>query len=403
MKKPLEGIRVLSFAQVLAGTYTQMVLGDLGAEIIKIEKPGRGDDARAFGPHVRGESTYFTSLNRNAKSVVINLQHPRGREIVLELVKVSDVLLENFRVGVMDRLGLGYKEIKKVKPKIVYASITGFGQLDILPSPYGDRPAYDIIAQALGGIMSINGPAGGPPVKVGAGVGDIIPGLFGVVGILAALRVARETGEGQEVDISMVDGVMAVLENAVQIYTHTGVVRGPEGNKHHTVTPYDAYACKDGWVVIAAGNDKLWANLCQALGWEEWIGDSRFQTNVARQENYESLIKPRLSAWAENYTRAEIEEFLLAHGVPVAPVLTTKEIVASPHVKAREMLVEVEHPVIGKEVLVNSPIKLSKTMPGISSPAPTLGQHTKEVLKELLGYNEALLAELCAEKVIEAK
>lgn len=402
MQKALEGIRVLSFSEYLAAPYAQMVMADMGAEIIKIERPGTGDGGRAFGPWVKGESAYFTSLNRNARSVVVNLKVPEGIEIIKQLVKVSDVVLENFRADTLERLGLGYSQLRELNPKVIYTSISGFGHNDILPSPYSlsSRPAFDIVAQAMGGIMSVTGPVGGPPVKVGAGIGDIIPGLFGVVGTLAALRVAHFTGEGQHVDISMVDGIMATLENAIQMYTHGGIIRQPEGSKHHASAPFDCFPAKDGWVVIAAANDRLWVKLCKALGREEWGDDPRFVTNEQRFKNYDALIRPWMEEWTSQRTKAEIEAILLEADVPVAPVLNNKEVIESPHTAARQMLVEVEHPIIGKEPLVNSPIKMSRTMPGIETAAPLLGQHTEEVLQTLLDYSQQEIRALEEKEII---
>ena len=400
MKKALEGVKILSLTQFLTAPFTQMVLSDLGAEIIKVERPVTGDGSRAIGPYVNGESTYYASLNRNAQSVVINFEKPEGIGIIKELVKICDVLIENFRPRVMSRFGLGYEDLKKINPRIVYTTITGFGHDDIIPSPYCERLAYDLVSQAMGGLMAINGPEGGLPTKVGVGIGDIVPGLFAAVGTISALRVAERTGQGQHVDVAMVDSIMCILENSIQMYTHQGIIRNPIGSRHHALAPFNSYRCKDGWIVIAIANEKLWANLCRALGREAWIADPLFTGNDNRVKNYDAYIHPWIEAWTSERTKAEADTHLAGYDVPVGPVLNTKEIVESPHTVSRQMLVEVDHPVIGKEQLVNSPIKMSLTMPGIETPAPTLGQHTETVLAHYLHYQPEKIAALRQEGVI---
>ena len=344
---------------------------------------------------------YTLKRNRNALSVAIDVKTEKGLAIVKELVKVSDVVLENYRYGVLANSGLGYQVLKAINPSLVYTSVSGFGHKDILPSPYADRPAYDNLAQALSGLMSVNGQPGGPPLKVGIGIGDIVPGIFAVVGTLAALRVAQLTGEGQHVDISLIDSMVAVMENPIRHYTNMGYIRGPSGNlKHVAVAPYSTYACKDGYVVISAGSDKLWANLCRALGREEWSADPRFATNKGRVQNNEEWITPWLVGWTGEHTKAEIESILSQYDVPVAPVLNCKEVTEHPHIQARDMLIKVAHPVIGEESLVNTPIKMSKSKTGVETPAPTLGQHTAEVLSRLLGFNQEVMEDLQKEGVL---
>ena len=385
--KALEGLRVLDLSRVLAGPYCTMLLGDLGAEIIKIEQTGIGDDSRAYGPFIGKESAYFMSLNRGKKSIDLNLKDEADRQIFLDLVKQSDVVIENYRPGTMEKLGFEYEDLKKINPKIIYAAISGFGH----SGPYRTRPAYDMIVQAMGGIMSITGEPGQAPVRVGSSIGDITAGIFGAVGILAAIEARHKTGEGQKVDIGMLDCQVAVLENAIARYLLSGEVPTPLGSRHPSIAPFQAFPTKDYYVIMSAGNDALWAKLCNVLGTPELIEDPRFKTNNDRNINIDVLCEI-INKISVTKTTAEWMEILEAGGLPVGPINTVDKVVHDPQVIARDMIVEVEHPVAGKMKVAGNPIKLSATPGEVKNPAPVLGQHTDEVLKGLLSWSDDQVA-----------
>ncbi|SDY76541.1 CoA:oxalate CoA-transferase [Proteiniborus ethanoligenes] len=395
MKLALDNIKVLDLTRVLAGPYATMILGDLGADIIKIEMPGTGDDSRAFGPYVKDESAYFMSLNRNKRSITLNLKSEKGKETFLEMVKKADVVVENFRPGTMEKLGLGYDYLSQVNPKIIYAASSGFGHT----GPYSQRAAYDSVVQAMGGIMSITGEKGGKPVRVGSSIADINSGLFTAIGILAALNNRHETGKGQKVDVAMLDSLVAILENAVARYVVTGEAPKPGGNRHPSIVPFEPFDTKNGEVVVAAGNDVLWAKFCEVLGKEELINDERFATNPLRNENYDQL-RPLIAEPMKEKTTEEWLEILDKAGVPNGPINTIDKVLQDPQVIAREMIVEVEHPVAGNLKMPGVPIKLSDTPGSVRTPAPLLGQHTEEILKELLGYDDEKIQSLRDEKAL---
>ncbi len=379
----LSGVRVLDLSRVLAGPYCSMILADLGAEVIKVEMPGRGDDSRAFPPFLRGESLYYINLNRGKRSITLNLKHPEGRRIFLELVKRSDVLLENFRPGTMERLGLGYEDLKKVNPRLIYAAISGFGRT----GPYSHRAAYDIIAQAMGGLLSVTGWPDSPPTRVGTAIGDILAALFCCIGILAALWVREKTGRGQLIDVAMVDSVFASLENIPQRYLVEGVVPGRIGNRYEFVYPYDSFRALDGWVIIGVANDRIWRRFLEASGLKHLARDGKFNTNPDRVKHHEELRR-EIEAWTSSISVSEIVELLNRHGVPAAPIYTVKDIVEDEHIAvAREMIVALNQPGLGMVKLMGSPIKMSETRPGPRGPAPELGGDTEEVLRELLGLS----------------
>lgn len=381
--KALDGIRVLDLSRVLAGPYCTMVLGDLGAEIIKIEQPGIGDDSRAYGPFIGKESAYFMSLNRGKSSIDLNLKDEADREIFIDLVKKSDVVVENYRPGTMAKLGFEYEDLKKFNPRIIYAAISGFGH----SGPYSTRPAYDMIVQAMGGIMSITGEPGQAPVRVGSSIGDITAGIFGAVGILAAIEARHKTGEGQKVDIGMLDCQVAILENAIARYLLSGEVPKPLGSRHPSIAPFQAFPTKDYYVIMSAGNDALWAKLCNVLGTPELIDDPRFVTNKDRNDNIDELCEI-INKISVTKTTAEWMDILEAGGLPVGPINTIDRVVHDPQVQARDMIVEVDHPVAGKMKIAGNPIKLSATPGEIKNPAPVLGEHKEKVLKELLGWSD---------------
>ena len=377
----LSDVRVLDLSRVLAGPYCSMILADLGAEVIKVEMPGRGDDSRAFPPFLHGESLYYINLNRGKRSITLNLKHPEGRRIFLELVKRSDVLLENFRPGTMERLGLGYEALKRVNPRLIYAAISGFGRT----GPYRHRAAYDIIAQAMGGLLSVTGWPDSPPTRVGTAIGDILAALFCCIGILAALWAREQTGRGQLIDVAMVDSVFASLENIPQRYFVEGVIPGRIGNRYEFVYPYDSFRALDGWVIIGVANDRIWRRFIEATGLRHLAEDERFKTNPSRVEHHEEL-KREIEAWTSKRRVKEIVELLNGYGVPAAPIYTVKDIVKDEHIaEAREMVISLNQPGIGRVNLLGSPIKMSETRPRPRGPAPRLGGDTEEVLREILG------------------
>ena len=380
MAGPLKGIRVLDLTRILAGPYATMILRDLGAEVIKIEQPGVGDEARDFGPFKNDFSLYFMSVNRGKKSITLNLKSPRGKELFLELVKGSDILVENFRPGTMEKLGLDYESLKTHHPSLLYAACSGFGQT----GPYAMRGAYDMIIQGMGGIISITGEPDRPPVRVGTSIGDITSALFTAIGILSALRHRDQTGEGQLIDVGMLDCQVAILENAMVRYFSTGDIPRPLGRRHPAITPFEIFESADGYVVIAIGNNELWRKFCEHVDHPELIDDERFHTNALRTENHESLF-PILAEIMCRRTTDEWVEALETIGVPCGPVNTVDKVANDPQVLARDMIAEVEHNTTGTVQIPGIPIKLSETPGQIDAPAPNLGEHTSEVLTGLLG------------------
>ncbi len=366
----------------LAGPYCTMLLADLGADVVKIESP-KGDLTRLASPLPEGApfGGYFQSVNRNKRSVVLDLKSSEGRDILRRLVTTSDALVENFRAGVMDRLGLSYETLRGSNPKLVYGSVRGFGDPRGGASPYADWPAFDVSAQAFGGFMGITGPADGSPQQAGPGVGDIFPGTLCALGIVSAILHARHTGEGQYVDVAMYDGVLALCERIVVQHSYTGEVPKPLGNVHPQLCPFGVFPASDGDVTIAAPTNNHWRALCEIIGRPELGLDDRYKNNLVRLENSRDVIA-LVSDWTRTRSRAEIVS-TLGGEVPVGPVNTAQDIFADPHTKAREMLAEVEQPGLDRNVLVaNTPIKLTQTPAGVRRRAPLLGEHTDEVLAE---------------------
>jgi len=395
-KKPLEDIVVLDLTRVLAGPYCSMILANLGAKIIKVERPETGDDARSFGPYKNGQSAYFVSLNRGKKSIAIDLKKPEGKQIIKELTKVSDVVLENFRPGTMRKLGLSYDVLNKINSRIVYAAVSGFGHT----GPYSEKPAYDMIAQALGGIMSITGQPGGEPTRVGSSIGDIIAGMFGAIGIIAALYERVFTCKGQMVDVAMLDGQVAVLENAIARYAISGEVPGPIGSRHPSITPFGGFKTKDSWVIIACGNQAIWEKFCKAVDREDLLEVEEFKTNEKRTENYEK-IKPILDEIILQKTTEEWLKILESNGVPSSAINTVDKLFNDPQVKARKMIIETEQPDMGKIHVAGNPIKLSTlTEEVVTDPAPKIGEHTVEILKTYLNYTDVKINELRKKQII---
>jgi CoA:oxalate CoA-transferase len=400
-KQALEDVRVLDFTAMLAGPFASMMFADYGAEVIKIEPVGKGDYTRNIGPFANQDSEkkaggYFLSISRNKKSMAINLKHPKGIEIIKELTKKSDIVIENFRPGVMDRLGLGYDSLREVNPKIVYTSISGFGH----SGPYKKRPAFDLVAQAMGGVMSITGPKGGPPYKFGPGIGDIWASTIAAYASMVALHCAKETGEGQHVDCAMYDTMIYMMERAIMMYSMAGIVSGCEGNSHPLYAPYDCFESKDGKYVVIAGHwDKQWENLCRAMEREDLLENPKLKTMGDRAQNY-NYLRPIIENWTKSRDRNDVVDFLIQEDVPVGPVNTVEDIFNCEHVKARDMLVEINHPIAGKFKIVNAPAKFSKTPGAVQKAAPTLGQHTEEILKMYLGYSDETIQSLRDEKTI---
>ncbi|MEN6438502.1 MAG: CoA transferase [Syntrophobacter sp.] len=400
MARALEGIRVLDLSHVLAGPTTTLHLADLGAEVIHIEPP-QGDDAREFGPFVgptdKNHSGYFISLNRNKKGMVLNLRHPRGKGLFQELLEVSDVVVENYRPGTLKKLGFDWEEMQGINPAIIYCSISGYGH-DSLPE-YRKRPSYDIIAQAFSGIMSITGPEGGKPCRIGNSMGDIIAGTHAVVGILAALIHRGRTGRGQCVDISMVDSLFSTLENAIVRYTALGEIAGPLGDKHPTITPFQGYETKDSWIVAAIGTDNLFANLCNAMQLPSLSEYECFKTNPLRTQNRNALNATLGPVFKEKST-AEWCQILDKAGIPYSPINNLEQICNDAHIQSRNMLVEIDQPMVGKMRIANSAIHLSETPGEVYAPAPILGQHSEEILTEILGYRQHAVEQLKQEGII---
>lgn len=391
----LLGVRVLDLSRVLAGPYCTMLLADMGADVIKLEMPGRGDDSREFPPFKGGESLYYVNLNRGKRSITLNLKHPEGKRVFLELVRHCDVLLENFRPGTMERLGLGYETLRDVNPRLVYSSISGFGQT----GPYRSRPGYDIIGQAMGGLMSITGWPDSPPTRAGTAIGDVLSALFCCIGILAALQVRERTGRGQMVDVALVDSVFASLENIPQKVYVDGEVPARIGNRYEFVYPYDSFEASDGWVIIGIANDAIWGRFVEATGLKELASDERFATNPRRVENHGAL-RPLIQVWVSTRKVGEVVSFLTEHGVPACPIYDLKEASEDPQIVERGMTVELEQPGLGRVRLLGSPVKMSETRPLPRGPAPTLGGDNISVLGELLGASVEEIARLRREGVL---
>lgn len=392
----LENITVLDLTRVLAGPYCGAILADFGAKVIKIEQPGAGDDSRHYGPHMNGESLYYGNLNRNKYGITLNLKTEKGKKIFMDLVKDADVLIENYRYGVMERLGLGYEKLKEMNPKLIYGAITGFGA----NGPYRDRPGYDIISQAMGGLMSITGQEGNPPTRVGSAMGDVLGGLNLAIGVLTALNARYVTGKGQYIDISITDSVALSLEQAWQRYFISGEIPKPHGNYYDAIAPYDSYEAKDGWLVIGCGNQKLYETLCtKILNQPDLISDERFTTVPLRVKNNKEF-KLIMEEWLKAYTVSTAIDKILEAGIPAAPILDLEQIANDEHfTKARELFVDIDHPVCGKIKINGSAIKLSDTKAEIRMPAPILGQHNNEILQKY-GYEPEDILLLQSEGII---
>ena len=399
MKKhgALEGLKVLDLTRVLAGPYCGMLLADMGAEVVKVEVPGRGDDSRGFMPKINGESAYFMNLNRNKRSIVINLKKQEGKDLLKALIPKFDVILENFRPGVMEKLGLGYDVLKEINPGLIYGAVSGFGHY----GPYSQRPGYDIIAQAMGGLMSTTGWPGGQPTRTGTAIGDVLGGLNVTIGVLAAYARKIKTGKGEKVDVALVDSVVSGMEIITQIYFAEDRVPERIGNRYESAYPYDTFNAQDKVFIIGAANNKLFKMLTDLMGRDDLLEDPRFNENSNRVKNHEAL-KNIIEDWAKDKKADDIVNALLEKGCPAAPIYTIPDIAQDPHIAgAREMFVDVDHPIAGKTHLTGCHIKFSETECKIRTPAPTLGENTDEVLKEFLDYDEEQITPLRNSGVIE--
>ncbi len=407
MAGPLSHIRVLDLSRVLAAPWTGQNLADLGAEVIKVERPKSGDDSRAFGPPwLKGEdgkdtaeSAYFASANRGKKSITVNLSKAEGQKIVRDLASRSDVLLENYKFGDLSRYRLGYDDLKAVNPRLIYCSVTGFGHT----GPYRERPGYDFMIQGMGGLMSITGERddlpGGGPQRVGVPIVDIMTGMYASIAVCAAIAHRAETGVGQHLDLALLDTQAAFLANQAMNYLASGEVPGRLGNAHPNIVPYQTFHTRDGDIILACGNDNLFSRFCEVAGCKHLAQDPRFATNGKRVENRAALTALLAAVFKERSTREWVEA-LEAAGVPNGPINNIKQVFEEPQVVARGMKIEIDHPTAGKVPLVASPMRFSATPLEFKLPPPTLGQHTDEILRSVLGMSEAEIAQMHAGGIV---
>ena len=395
-KKPLKGIRVIDLTRVLAGPFCTMNLADLGAEVIKIEVPGRGDDSRGFAPIMpNGDSGYYYSVNRGKKSVTLDLRTAEGAEILRELAAKSDVVVENFSPGTMERFGVGYNHLSARHPAIIMCSISGFGQ----SGPMAAAPAYDIVAQALGGTMSITGLPGGDPLRCGVSIGDLSGALYGIIGILAALRTRDATGKGQHVDIAMLDCQVAMLEDAIARFSVSKKIPGPLGTRHPSITPFQQFRASDAFFVAGAGNESIWQRMCDAIGMPELKNDARFALNADRTAHHAELEKILAPHFATR-TRAYWLEKLEGAHVPCAPIANVEEVTQNSHLKEHRMILHADHPSFEDLIVPGTPLRNPDSTATPDTRAPKLGQHTDEVLSGLLGLSTSDLADLRTRSII---
>ena len=387
--KALEGLKVLDLTTALNGPFCTTLLADHGADVIKFEPPS-GEQCRTWGPidEKSGESGFYAFLNRNKKGCTLNLKNEKAREMFYELVKDADAVVENYRPGVTKKLGVDYETLKKINPKIIYASGSGFGQT----GPISHRPCYDIVAQSMGGMVNLTGYKETPPVKVGPSVADHVAGIYLCVGFMMALYYREKTGLGQQVDVSMQDTIFSLLENGIIMQTLAGITPQRQGNIDPSIAPFDIYPTNDGFVSLGVGNDKLFRKLCEVIEREDLLEDERYATNDSRCENYvgEDRLQGIIHKWCAKKSKFEIEEIMDKAGIPCGPVLDMKEAIDHPQIQAREMMVNIDHPTIGPMYFQGCPVKLYDTPPSVDTPAPTLGQHNKEVFdltdEELQAY-----------------
>ncbi|OHD80589.1 MAG: carnitine dehydratase [Spirochaetes bacterium RIFOXYC1_FULL_54_7] len=396
MSKPLEGVRVLDLTRVLAGPYCTMMLSDLGAEILKVEVPGTGDDSRAFGPFRNGTSLYFITINRGKESIAINLKTEAGKKLLKDLAAKCDVVVENFRPGTMEKLGLGWDVLQKLNPRLIYAAVSGFGHT----GPDSKRPAYDILVQAMGGVMSITGWPDAPPTRVGMSLGDITAAIFGANGIMAALYQREKSGKGQKVDVAMLDCQLAILENALVRFQVDGEPPAPLGTRHPTITPFQAFRASDDWFVLAVGNDALWKTFCDTVNRPDLLADQRFTTNNSRTKYLNDLI-PVLDVLFARKPARQWLDLLEAAGVPAAPVNSIDKVMEDRQLKARNMFLTVDDDVAGTVTIPGNPIKMDNLPETPDRPhAPAIGEHTEKILTGLLGLSVDAIQKLRDEGAI---
>ena len=402
LMRPLEGIRVLGFENQVAGPYCTMMLAEQGAEVIKIETPGTGDSAREMGPIVKNakgekQSGYYLRFNRNKKGITLDIRKDKGKEIFKELVKVSDVIVENFRPGLMEKSGLAYNILSEINPRLIYAAISGFGQLKGYEGPYKDRTAFDMVVQAMGGLMNNVGEENGPPNWLGIALGDIYSGVMAAYGITLALITRGKTGKGQFIDVSMYDNIISLNERALTFFSLTGGILSRGRDK--LVYPIGPFKVKDGYIAMIIPIESIWQRLCKVLGREDLGKDERYNSGPKRAANIDDL-QPVIENWLKDKTKAEAEALLLKEGVPVGQVQNASDIFECPHAKARNMFVDINDPILGNIKMVNMPLKMSDVPQSKPKPAPLLGQHTEEVLSTLLKYSKGDIEKLKSEGVI---
>lgn len=385
----LSGIRVLDLSRVMSGPFCTSMLADLGAEVIKIEMPGMGDDARHFGPYKDGESTYFILLNRNKKSVTVNMKSPEGQALIRNLIPKCDVIVENFRPGVMARLGLDEPSIRALNPSIVYTSLSGFGQ----DGPFKDLPAFDLVIQAMSGLMSLTGPKGGPATAVGESLADVCSGMFAAFGTLAALFDRERNGKGHHVDVAMLDSVMSMQLTGLARQLYMDDTPAPVGNRHPVTYPVDSFAARDGDIVLVCYSNKLFAGLAELIGQPELAEDPRFRTNADRNRN-EGELRELIAQWARRQSQSDAVDLLLSKGIPAAPVWNLKQLTTSTHVSERQLIAKGTHEKLGEIPLVPQPVRFSGMVQTQDYSSPTLGQHTDEILKSQAGLSDAEIAAL---------
>lgn len=403
MTKPLDGIKVLAFEIQVAGPYCTMMLADQGASVIKVERPEGGDTARGAAPIVkndRGEkqSGYFLRFNRNKRSLALNLKSARGRELFAELAEKSDVVVENFRPGLLDEMGIGYRALSERNPGLIYVCISGFGSLDGYLGPYSKRPAYDIVAQAMGGLMNTNGQADGPPTWLGVALGDIVSGMNAAYAIMLALYQRSKTGKGQYIDISMYDSMIGLAERSITAYSLTGQVL--ERGRERFMAPWGPFECQDGYIGLIVATEGDWAKFCAAIERPDLVGREGATSGPERAANMGGWLGEIINGWFRTQTKAEATSRLLAAGLPIGPVQTAKEVFDDAHVAARKLMIDVPDPVLGSVKLVGPVPKLAADPAPIAQAAPRLGEHSGEILKDTLGYTEEDVARLAAEGVI---
>lgn len=393
----LDGVRVIDLTRILAGPYCTMLLGDLGADVIKIEIPGRGDDTRQWGPPFAegGESAYYLAANRNKRSLTLNLKSGRGLHVLKELIRHADVVVENFRAGTMEGWGLDYGALQELRPGLIYCTITGYGY----DGPYRDRPGYDFIAQAQGGLMSVTGPIEGEPTRAGVAIADLASGMFACSAVLAGLFGRERTGEGQRIDISLLDSQVALMSYVASNFLVSGMKPNRYGNAHPNIVPYETFRARDGYLAFAVGNDRQWATFCNAVTRAEWVDDERFSTNPARNQNRTLLIK----MLNELFKEREVAEWLALCdriGLPAGSINDMQAVFNDPQVRARELKQDIPHPTAGSVPVLASPLNVPTNPAGVRLAPPLLGQHTEEILAEVLGYDSEAVSTLRREGVV---